>query len=193
VKIFAELKRTTKLLNEYQGQWALCGGVAASIYREKARFTDDIDFALVDSPNTSAVKLASKIIGQLGYKEYKGFVPDAKNGQQILGLVCARDEEDKRFAGLDFLLPVQAWVQDAVEIAQNNLISYGFAELPTITPECLILAKLTALISNPERYQDLDDITEILKTCSTDQEYLAQKIKEYNLVLTPKLASMIQR
>ena len=59
MKIFDELVRAGKLLSEYPGQWAVCGGVAASIYRSRARFTDDIDFALIDTARISAERYYS--------------------------------------------------------------------------------------------------------------------------------------
>ena len=192
MKLFDELIRVTKLLSAFPGQWAICGGVAASIYRKRARFTDDIDIALIDSAGISAKNLASKIINELGYKEYQGFVPDtAKNNQQVLGLICARGIENEKFVGLDFLLPVQFWVQSAVEIAQANLIDYGFASLPTITPENLIIAKLIAVTGTPDRYQDLDDIKEIINSVSINRDYIKDQIKYHNLSIADELLKMV--
>ena len=78
MKLYDELKRAGTLLLEYPGQWAICGGIAASIYRSHPRYTDDIDFAVIDSETISAKDLACKIINQLGYKEYLGFIPNSQ-------------------------------------------------------------------------------------------------------------------
>lgn len=173
MKLFSELQRVTKLLEEFPGQWAICGGIAASIYRSKARYTDDIDFALIDSTTISATSLAEKVIKELGYKEHIGFVPDPLNpGKQLQALLCAIDNDTEKFRGFDFLLPSQTWVTDAVKLAQKNLVDFGFAKIPTVTQESLIFAKLIALNSTPERYQDLDDIKDILKSNAIDLRFL---------------------
>ena len=192
MKLFDELKRATELLHQHRGQWALCGGVAASIYRNKPRFTDDIDFALIDSEKYPAETLATEVIKKLGYKEYIGFVPDPKiDGQQLRGLICARGTNDERFVGFDFLLPVQFWVTEAVTVAQSNLIDFGFAKLPTITPESLILAKLVAATSSPNRYQDLDDIKEIAASVAIDIDYLKAQIAKHGIQITPSLLQLV--
>ncbi|MCO6430884.1 MAG: nucleotidyl transferase AbiEii/AbiGii toxin family protein [Deltaproteobacteria bacterium] len=192
MRLLSELKKVAEELQPYRGQWAVCGGVAASIYREKARFTDDIDIALIDSPLVAAKDLSIRIISGMGYKEYFGFVPCPQDATgQLLALVCARDQTDERFAGIDFLLPVQPWIEDGVKIAQSNEIDYGFARLPTVTPESLIVAKLTAISTTPERYQDLDDITEILKSTPIDRAYLKSSIERYQIDLPRELLTLI--
>lgn len=190
MRVFLELKRAAQALKPYDGQWAICGGVAASIYREKPRFTNDIDFALCDTPLLSAEELASRVVKDLGYAELKGFVPASHRGTgssgtgQILGLICARtNPPEERFAGIDFILPVQFWVAESVRFAQQNRIDYGFAALPTITPESLILAKLAAFQSNPQRIVDLDDINELSKTCDLDLQFLQRQIDQNQLLI----------
>lgn len=191
MKLFSELKRTVQLLQKFTGQWAICGGVAASVYRTKARFTDDIDFALISTHEVSAEELASKVIKDLNYKEYKDFVPDPYNNQQrIFALICAKSGDDQRFTGIDFLLPVQFWVEEAVKIAQDNLIDYGFDLLPTVTPESLLIAKLAALSSNPERYQDIDDIKEIIENVAVDFDFIRRRIRVEKLILPQSIASL---
>ncbi len=192
MKIFSELKKATGLLSKYEGQWAIAGGIAASIYRSKPRFTDDIDFALIDGENGTAAEIAEEVILKLGYQVYKGFVPHPlKNNQQILGLLCARTSEHEKFVGLDFLLPEQFWIKDAVELAQSNKIDYGFADLATVTPEHLILAKISAVQSNPQRYQDLDDITEILKSVDVDVAIINQMAESYGLTIKKEVSVLL--
>ena len=87
-------------------------------------------------------------------------------------MVCVRISGQERFEGFDFLLPTQFWVDEAVKHAQTNMVSYGFDKLPTITPESLIFAKLISLNNNPERYQDMDDISHILKEQIIHQELI---------------------
>ena len=193
MRLFTELKRVTELLENYPNQWAICGGVAASIYRASARYTDDIDFALIDSDSITAKELATKIIKELGYQEYQGFVPDPENeSKQLNALVCARGMNDDRFKGIDFLLPVQYWVEKAVNLAQSNLIDYGFAVLPTITPESLIFSKFIALNSNAERYKDLDDIQEIIKSNQINLEFLQLEITNCPIKFKPEIIKLLE-
>lgn len=190
--IFSELKRVIRFLNNYPGQWAICGGVAASIYRERPRFTDDIDFALVDSNSLSARELALKVISDLGYRDYQGFIPDPlRKGKQINALICARSTDNTKFEGFDFLLPTQPWIDHAVLLAQSNKIDFGFAELPTVTPEYLILAKLIALNSNAERHQDIDDIKEIIKSNPIDYSFIREQINNSGIVFEPSILALI--
>lgn len=193
MKLFDRLKQAAVLLADYPDQWAICGGVAASIYRSSPRFTDDIDIAVIDSDKIRAVDLAAFVISEMGLREYKGFVPDPKNGrQQINALLMGRESCQERFLGLDFLLPVQAWIEKAVELAQSNQIDYGFAHLPTVTPECLIVAKLAALEGSPERYQDLDDIKEIVKAVPIDREFLGREIAAHKIKVSREMQSVVQ-
>ncbi len=192
--IFSELKRVIKFLDNYPGQWAVCGGVAASIYRERPRFTDDIDFALVDNDSLSARDLALKVISDLGYRDYHGFIPDPlQKGRQINALICARSIDDKKFEGFDFLLPIQSWIDHAVSLAQNNMIDFGFAKLPTVTPEYLILAKMIALNSNAERHQDIDDIKEIIKSNPIDYSFIREQINNSGIVFEQTILALIAK
>ena len=194
MKLYDELKRSATLLSEYPGQWAVCGGIAASIYRVRPRYTDDIDFAVIDSERISAKDLACKIINQLGYKEYLDFVPDSQSPtEQVNGLVCARDQNNERFKGFDFLLPNQIWVQEAVMSAQDNFIDYGFASLPTITAENLVFAKLIAINNSPERYQDMHDIKEILAEQDIYLESIKKKITNSKIEFKPEVLKFIER
>lgn len=190
MRLFVELKRVAQAMAAYPSQWAVCGGIAASIYREKARFTDDIDFALIDSDKISAFDLGTKIIQELGYKEYRGFIP-SKNGQ-VFALLCARSGSDERFVGLDFILPVEFWVKDAVLYAQSNLIDFGFAMLPTITPECLLVAKIHSLSCSPERLQDLDDIQELIKMSNINIDFVRRQLSTYSVTIPLAVQKLIE-
>jgi hypothetical protein len=176
MKIFSELKRLAEQLKEYDGSWALCGGVVASIYRQAPRFTADIDVAIVDRDDRTAEELASEILINMKYTPIVGFVPNMSGvGGQQKALVCARNERDAQFIGIDFLLPVFPWIPTAVQRAQHNKVDYGFSRLPTITVEDLLVAKICALRA-VERSQDAEDIRSVLKS-SLDID-LDQVLKE---------------
>ncbi len=193
MKLFSELKELARQLKPWKGRWALCGGVAASIYRDKARFTLDIDIAVVDDPRHSARALAEEVLKRLGHKPSLGFVPDPKgSGTQKMALILSREKSTSQFSGIDFLLPVFPWVPDAVERAQGNLIDYGFAKLATVTVEDLIIAKALAIRSNPTRFQDKDDILSILHCQKVDRDYLLRQSKRLALPLPRWLKELLR-
>ena len=183
MKLFENLKRIAKILESTSNDWAICGGIAACLYRDKPRFTGDIDIILSDSPETPARKAAEKIVSELGYKPALGFISGTRRkASDGPALVVGRENDAGNYVGIDFLLPVMPWIAASVERAQSNMIDYGFAKLPTITPEDLIIAKLFAIEDSPDRPYDLDDIKSILlQTKELDREYILRKIEEFNL------------
>lgn len=76
---------------------------------------------------------------------------------------------------VDVLLPELPWVKVAVERAQANLIDLGFAFVPVITPDDLIVAKCFSVRNSPDRFKDLDDLKEL------DIDYLREKLATFNL------------
>ncbi len=187
--ILDELKNALVALAPFNGAWCVCGGIAASIYGKDGRFTNDIDIALIDTPGMEAKAIASHVLSQLGYDGILGFVndPRAPSKEQVLGLIVGRVSGQHSFVGIDFLLPVFPWVHDAVKRAQEEPINYGFARVPTIQPEDLIIAKLFALRDAPERGVDLLDIRSIIEGVRVlDYPYLERKLAEYGLTLPGK-------
>jgi hypothetical protein len=88
---------------------------------------------------------------------------------------------------IDILLPELPWLTPAVERAHYNRLDLGFAHVPVITPEDLIIAKCYALNNSPERFQDLDDIKEIfLYKHELDLDYLGVRLEALNLQI-PKV------
>lgn len=195
MKLFADLKITAATLARYNCPWAICGGIAACVYRTTPRYTADIDIAIIDTVTHKAKDVASIVAKELGLAPIAGFVTDQfgklLNGQ---ALVMGRYDVKGGYVGIDFLLPLIPWVTAAVNNAQNNLIDYGFAKLPTLTPEDLIIAKLFALQGTPERKFDLDDIEDTLRTSiKLDLDYLNKALTSYNLIVPPSIEPYIRR
>jgi hypothetical protein len=85
---------------------------------------------------------------------------------------------------VDVLLPELPWVKNAVLRAQNNLIDLGFAHVPVITPEDLLIAKCFSFRNAPDRFQDLDDLKEILTHVEDlDIDYLMRTLDGFSLVI----------
>jgi hypothetical protein len=195
MKLFHDLRRVTELLLPYRGCWAVCGGVAAAIYRETPRYTADIDIALIDHPDRDAASIAAGVAEVMGYKPKAGFITD-QAGKLIpaQALVIARDDGAGGYVGLDFLLPVLPWIASAVRRAQANLLDFGFAELPAITPEDLFVAKLFALQGSPERVTDLDDLISMAKAVSPfDLNYFEKRAAEFQLTVPAPVAKLLKK
>jgi hypothetical protein len=173
----------TELVKE-QFQFAICGGVAASIYRRTPRFTNDLDLAVVVPGAQGADlerNLAIEFLQRLGYKTSLGWFPGATHTDaRVIFAVIGKTQGF--VPSIDLLLPSLAWVRDAVLRAQDNLIDYGFAKLATIKPEDLIISKAYVLSIDPARPDDRRDISEILSNdVIADQDYLQQALKRLQI------------
>ena len=195
MKIFQSLKTVTNLLKPFDGSWAVCGGIAACVYRDVPRFTGDIDIALGCTSSANPIDIANSILSSLGYVPMVGFVTD-QTGRLIQqqALVIGREKEPGTYLGVDFLLPVLPWVQGAVSRAQENRLDYGFDRLPTVTLEDLCLAKLYALQGTPERHTDRDDIESILRAAARfDLGYFRAGLQSLKLSLPIDLEKLVAK
>lgn len=186
------LKRTVAALTQLPCRFCLVGGHAASLYRSQERFTRDVDFAVVASPKAKSRAVAESAIKALGLKPMVGVIPLVKDEPER-SVVCMITSEPaaKELTGLvDILLPEVPWVPEAVERAQSNMLNLGFAEVPVITPEDLILAKCLSAANEPDRFQDLDDIKQLFKDVKDlDVDYLRRRLHELSLVIPAAVRS----
>ena len=159
------LKAAVTALRKHECAWCLIGGHAASLYRLQERLTKDVDFALVGRPASRSRATAAQVIRAIGLKPVLSFIPPrpGEAGRPALGLVTSEPPRGASTGIIDILLPVLPWLEPAVERAQHNLIDLGFARIPVITPEDLIVAKSYALRNSPDRFQDLDDLRAIFE------------------------------
>jgi hypothetical protein len=191
--LFQHLRSAIDLLKPWQGYYAICGGIAACLYRETPRFTGDIDIALIDPPQHRARDIAQEILLKLGFDPKLGFVAD-QHGRLIeeVALVAGREEKPGAYAGIDLIMPVLPWISAAVERAQHNLLNYGFAEVATVIPEDLIIAKLFAYQGTPDRKHDLDDMLSILKfRKDLDLRLITELITLYQLRVPREIAEFL--
>lgn len=107
MRIFQELKRVFQALQPFDGYWCLCGGVAASVYGGHGRFTNDIDLAIVDTPQLSARGVATQVLEQLGYQPVLGYLrdPTGVGTEQVLSLIVGRVAEVAEFVKLNMTCP----------------------------------------------------------------------------------------
>jgi predicted nucleotidyltransferase len=178
------LKEIVKVLSAEACSFCLIGGHAASLYRSQERFTKDVDFALVSDTPRKSRQVAERAIAALGLRSVVGFIPHGQH-EKPRNSVCMITSEPMKgqLTGLvDILLPEIVWVTHAVQRAQANRIDLGFDMVPVITPEDLIVAKCFAFRNSPDRFQDLDDLKELLTHVKNlDVDYLRRQLEAYSL------------
>lgn len=178
------LKDAVKALESSNARYCLVGGHAASLYRTQARVTRDVDFALVAQKPNDSLKTAEQIIRKMGLRPVVGFIPprDAEGNRTSVCMVTSTPPPGELTGIIDILLPTLPWVASAVERAQYNKLDLGFAAVPVITPEDLIIAKCYALKHSPDRFQDLDDLKEIFSsTIEFDWDYVRREFGRLRL------------
>ena len=191
------LKDVVQHLEKENIQFALAGGLVASLYRAEKRLTNDLDFLLFSKAHTQAQ--AEKII-----KHFK-LTPHAITKAQLEGgpmfaikrkstptfMIVGRGEEKDDQIGLDFILPTMPWFAKAMLRAKLNCIDFGFAKIPCLTVEDVIIAKIYAA-QNPVRFKDLDDLQSIFAAQhALDLDYLVGELKKYDLTLSQALQSIL--
>lgn len=185
------LKKTVAALTELPCQFCLIGGHAASLYRSQERFTRDVDFAVVASPKERSRAVAERAIKNVGITPKIGVIPLGANERQRPGVCMITSEPaGTDLNGLiDILLPEIPWVVEAVERAQHNKLDLGFASVPVITPEDLIIAKCYSFQNAPDRFQDLDDIKQLFKDVkSLDTDYIRRRLHELSVAIPDAVA-----
>ena len=170
----------TKELKNRKVQFIVAGGLAASLYREQPRLTDDIDLAVAFSVPVMELE---EFLVTLNLSVTRFTEAELKGGPKQLiaskkspiSIVSGRATNQ---IGIDFLLPHLPWVSMALKRGESHQVDFGFGALATITVEDLLLAKFYAVTCRNLRYKDLDDIQSILKTQNElDLAYLVGQMR----------------
>lgn len=190
------LKKTAAALSKLPCRFCLIGGHAASLYRAQERFTRDVDFAVVATEKGRSRAVAESAIKALGMKPVAGFIPhrQEKPSRSTVCMVTSQPAAGELTGMVDILLPEISWVVEAVERAQHNKMDLGFAMVPVITPEDLIIAKCQSVANVPDRFQDLDDLKQLFKDVEDlDIDYIRRRLQELSLVIPKALKSNVPR
>lgn len=188
------LKAAVLVLENLKCNYCLIGGHAASLYRKNERLTRDVDFALVAKPEKDSPKKAKELIKSIGLTPISGFMTNlkTKKGTCKIPMITSKPSRNSLTSIIDVLLPNLPWVKDAVSRAQDNIIDLGFAKVPVICPEDLIISKCFALEGSPDRFQDLDDIKEIFTSVDDlDLDYIKIKLKAYKISIPKILKNLV--
>ena len=171
------------LIQQTEFTFCICGGLAASLYRKNPRLTIDVDIAISVAPEASAKDKAVAFFSEIGFATSFGWISAPHEGiSGKVSIVIGSDSIAHNSATIDLILPVLPWVSAAVKRAQENILDFGFAKLPTITAEDLIISKIFSVTMDPTRYQDLDDIKQIIASgMNLDKQYIKHILDELKL------------
>ena len=188
------LKAAVEKFEKGGARYCLVGGHAASLYRAQERLTKDVDFAICADPPTESQAHAELVVSALGLTPMVGFIPPgaAEPKRRSVCMVTSVPVLGESKGLIDILLPDLPWVSKAVERAQHNRLNLGFAAVPVITPEDLVIAKCYALRNSPDRFQDLDDLKEIfISVKDLDRDYLEPSLQAHDLVIPEQVKGFL--
>jgi hypothetical protein len=184
------LKLAQKNFRKLDCKYCLVGGHAASLYRSQERLTRDVDFAISVVPPTEAKEIAKTLIACLKLEPVVAWIPCTafEPKRKAICMITSAPAPGTAHGLVNILLPELPWVENAVRRAQFNFLNLGFASIPVITPEDLIVAKCYALRNSPDRFQDLDDLKEIFKYVKDlDLDYLRAELSRLELVIPEQI------
>ena len=174
-------------------QHAVCGGVAANLYRDELRLTADLDF-LVDTKNVD-LDYFVQIIKDAELTPYNLRHADLKKSPMMgekstpIFIIAGKDPKDKLNCGVDFLTLNNVWAESALARAQHQIVEFGQIKAPVITIEDLFIAKLFAILDS-NRMEDLDDLEKLISAHrSLDLNYLSTQLTKHKLILPRDLES----
>lgn len=178
--------------------FAVAGGFAADLYRLEPRLTMDVDLViLVDS---KAVDTASEVIRSLGLHPGVVRTADLAGGPMFAirrksskpCMVVGRKKGELSGEGVDILLPEIPWAEQAVIRAQDNQVDFGFGDVPALTVEDVVIAKLFAIQAPDLRAKDLDDLQSIFAAGYTlNIPYLAGQMVRLKLAIPDKARPLV--
>lgn len=152
-----------RVLDEYNVRHALCGGLAANLYREQPRATDDVDFYVIVAP--------TQLVDVTRAFEANGWAahPYWRQGQ-LLRL------DHPNFVRTDCLIAATELERSAIDDAVGADVQG--TEVPVLRPESLIVFKLVA-----GRFQDYDAAAAIYNAYGDrlDESYIEDALETIDM------------
>lgn len=194
------LKKVARVLKKSGVEYALAGGLVASIYRENERTTKDLDFLILAEKDTQ--KTAASIIKSFKLEPHLIRKADLEGGPMFAIkrksttplIVAGRAGNDKNSIGLDFILPEMPWFGKAIERAMHNQIDFGFGPIPCLTKEDVIISKFYSLKNDKTRFNDLDDLKSIfLSGRELDLPYICGQMQALELPVPNELKGIVPK
>lgn len=180
--------KVVRVLRASGADYALAGGMVASIYRQNERTTGDLDFLIVSGKRTQ--KVAFSIIERFGLEPHIIRKADLEGGPMFAikrrnttpYIVAGRAKKNEKKIGLDFILPEMPWFGEAIKRAKYNELDFGFGPIPCLTKEDVIISKLYSLQNDGSRFNDLDDLKSIFQAgLDIDLPYVCGQMQRLKL------------
>ncbi|MHB8511616.1 MAG: nucleotidyltransferase [Actinomycetota bacterium] len=142
---------------------ALCGGLAANLYRREVRATSDVDFAVIIDPRRVAEVVDA--LDAKGWKADEGW----KRAEQLR-------VSHRGFPRVDCIIATTDYEKAAVERAQVATIERN--KVRVLTPEDLIVFKLVA-----GRPRDYDAVAAIINDhlVDLDANYIKRWLRQFGI------------
>lgn len=193
-------KEVVRVLQESDVEYALAGGLVASMYRINERTTNDLDFLIVAEKGTQEAassiirkfKLVPHVVRSADLEGGPLFAIKKKNSKPYI--VAGRAKKDDQQIGLDFILPSMPWFDEAIKRAQYNKIDFGFGPVPSLTKEDVIISKFYSLKNDPTRFNDLDDLKSIMQAGhEIDMPYICGQMQRLQLTVPDSLKDIVPK
>lgn len=190
-------KLVVSLLHRENIDYAIAGGIVASLYRDQIRATQDIDIAIYSEQ--SSEKLVEKLLVELHLNPFRIRKADLEGGPMFaiknkstpVWMVVGRNENA---IGTDFILEKVPWVSEAIARSKSNRVDFGFGPVPCITVEDFLISKLFSYQNQKRRFKDLDDLQSVWinkKNHSFQIEYLAKRLHDLHLKIPKEIKDVI--
>lgn len=193
-------EKVVEALQDSSVDYALAGGLVASIYRENERTTNDLDFLILSEAKTQ--EIASSIIRQFELSPHIIRKADLEGGPMFAikrknttpYIIAGRVKNDKKRIGLDFILPDMPWFEKAIKRAQYNKIDFGFGPIPCLTKEDVVISKFYSLKNDQRRFNDLDDLKSIFQAGhKIDMSYVCGQMQKLELLVPDSLKDLVPK
>jgi len=193
-------KEVVKTLQASNADYALAGGLVASVYRKDERTTNDLDFLIFSDKKTQ--EMAVSIIRKFGLEPHVirkadlegGPMFAIKRGNTLPYIVAGRAKKDEKKIGLDFILPNMPWFEESLKRAKFNKIDFGFGPVACLTKEDLIIAKLYSLQNDQSRFNDLDDLKSIFQAGhDIDLPYICGQMQKLKLSVPDPIKDFVPK
>ncbi len=199
MKLETLFRKCIESVREEGAEFAVCGGLAAQMYRAETRVTVDIDILI--SAKGREVEIATRVIESFGLSPTPlrtfqlSSAPASHKRSSPIEVIVGRNKADKTAFGLDFLLPRQGWTENALRRAQVNTLQIDGVGAPFVTAEDMLLAKFTsAMLGGTRRLKDLDDIISMMDSRrSFDLAYVAAEIDRLKLSTPPDIEKLLPK
>lgn len=185
------LKSVVLELRKRKLRFAVAGGLVTSLYRQELRATADLDLILLADSKTASQVIKSfhlnpSLVRKADFEGGPLFAIKRKSTPPIM--VAGRNKSDLKAVGLDFLLPEVPWFDHALQRSIENQYDFGFGQVPCLTVEDIIVAKLMAYQNNNSRFKDLDDLQSVfLANHKLDLDYIYGRMCEFKLKIPASL------